>query len=86
MHPVLVDLRARLARSQRPDRIFEVTVDAARAAGLVGRGRVLDSTPWCDAVPTMDTVTVIRSAIRGLLAVADAEGETEVRAVLALRG
>ncbi|MCA1681757.1 MAG: transposase [Actinobacteria bacterium] len=83
VHTVLVDMRARLARSQRPDRIFEVTVDAARAAGLVGRRRVLDSTPLYDAVATMDTVTLIRSAIRGLLAVADAELETELRAVLA---
>jgi hypothetical protein len=44
VHTVLVDMRARLAWSARPDRIFEVTVEAARAAGLVGRRRVLDST------------------------------------------
>lgn len=44
---------------------------AARRAGLVGRRRVLDSTPLYDAVATVDTVTLIRSAIRGLLAVAD---------------
>ena len=60
VHTVLVDLRARLARSARPDRIFEVTLDAARAAGLVGRRRVLDSTPLYDAVATMDTVTLVR--------------------------
>src|SRR5512140_2426560 len=45
VHTVLVDMRARLARSGRPDRIFEVTLEAARKAGLVGRRRVLDSTP-----------------------------------------
>ena len=67
MHTVLVDMRARLARSARPDRIFEVTLEAARAAGLVGRRRVLDSTPLYDAVATLDTVTLVRSAIRGLL-------------------
>ena len=67
VHTVLVDMRARLARSARPDRIFEVTVEVARAAGLVGRRRVLDSTPLYDAVATMDTVTLVRSAIRGLL-------------------
>ena len=67
VHTVLVDMRARLARSARPDRIFEVTLEAARAAGLVGRRRVLDSTPLYDAVATMDTVTLVRSAIRGLL-------------------
>src|ERR1700684_2644129 len=38
VHTVLVDMRARLARSAKPDRIFEVTLEAARAAGLVGRG------------------------------------------------
>jgi hypothetical protein len=73
VHTVLVDMRARLAASQRPDRIFEVTLEAARAAGLVGRKRVLDSAPLYDAVATMDTVTLIRSAIRGLLRAADAD-------------
>jgi IS5 family transposase len=69
-HTVLVDMRARLARSERPNRIFERTLEVARAAGLVGARRVLDSTPLYDAVATMDTVTLVRSAIRGLLAVA----------------
>jgi hypothetical protein len=82
VHTVLVDMRARLARSDRPNRIFEVTLEAAKQAGLVGRRRVLDSTPLYDAVATMDTVTLIRSAIRGLLKVADAELEPELRAVL----
>src|SRR6266851_3944087 len=63
VHTVLVDMRARLARSKRPDRIFEVTLEAARQAGLVGRRRVLDSTALYDAVATMDTVTLVRSAI-----------------------
>ena len=36
-----------------------------------------------DAVATMDTVTLIRSAIRGVLAVAELELERECRAVLA---
>src|SRR6266516_3856683 len=71
VHTVLVDMRARLARSGRPDRIFEVTLDAARKAGLVGRRRVLDSTPLYDAVATMDTVTLVRSAVRGLLRACD---------------
>ncbi len=69
-HTVLVDMRARLARSERPNRIFERTLEVARAAGLVGVRRVLDSTPLYDAVATMDTVTLVRSAIRGLLAAA----------------
>jgi hypothetical protein len=82
VHTVLVDMRARLARSARPDRIFEVTLDAARAAGLVGRRRVLDSTPLYDAVATMDTVTLVRSAIRGLLRACDRELAAGLRAVL----
>lgn len=81
-HTVLVDMRARLARSERPDRIRDVTIDAAREAGLVGVRRVLDSTPLYDAVATMDTITLIRSAIRGLLRVADDRLEAELRAVL----
>jgi len=80
-HTVLVDMRARLARSARPDRIFEVTKGAARQAGLVGRRRVLDSTALYDAVTTMDTVSLLRSGVRGLLAAAG-EREPGLRALL----
>ena len=82
-HTVLVDMRARLAASARPERIFAVTVAAARQAGLVGVRRVLDSTPLYDAVATMDTVTLLGAAIRGLLKVADERLEAELRGVLA---
>jgi len=82
VHTVLVDMRARLARSRAPDRIFEAVLGVAKAAGLVGRRRVLDSTPIYDAVATMDTVTLIRSAIRGLLKAAEDELEDELRGVL----
>ncbi|MGH9061284.1 MAG: transposase, partial [Acidimicrobiales bacterium] len=81
-HTVLVDMRARLARSDRPRRIFEATLSAAGDAGLIGAKRVLDSTPLYDAVATMDTITLIRSAIRGLLKVAGAELEAELRALV----
>ncbi|HEV8557899.1 MAG TPA: IS1182 family transposase [Actinophytocola sp.] len=81
-HTVLVDMRERLRGSDRPDRVFEVALTAAREAGLVGRRRVLDSTPLYDSVTTMDTVTLIRSAIRGLLNVADPVLEQRLRAVL----
>ena len=81
-HTVLVDMRERLRRSDRPDRVFEVALGAARQAGLLGRRRVLDSTPLYDAVATMDTVTLIRSAIRGLLAAAGADLAAPLRAVL----
>jgi hypothetical protein len=82
-HTVLVDMRARLAASARPERIFAVTVAAARQAGLVGVRRVLDSTPLYDAVATMDTVTLLGAAIRGVLRVADGRLEAELRGVLA---
>jgi hypothetical protein len=81
-HTVLVDMRERLRKSTRPDRVFEVALEAAAAAGLVGRRRVLDSTPLYDAVATMDTITLIRSALRGLLKVADEELEAELCAAL----
>jgi hypothetical protein len=81
-HTVLVDMRERLRRSQHPDRIFEVALHAAREAGLLGRRRVLDSTPLYDAVATMDTITLIRSAIRGLLTAAGRGLATELRVVL----
>jgi hypothetical protein len=82
VHTVLVDMRARLARSARPDRIFQVVLDVARQAGVVGRRRVLDSTPIYDAVATMDTITLIRSAIRGLFAAVDPDLAVALRAMI----
>jgi hypothetical protein len=82
-HTVLVDMRARLAASARPERIFEVTVAAARQAGLVGVRRVLDSTPLYDAVATMDTVTLLGAGIRGVLKAADQTLAGALRGVLA---
>jgi hypothetical protein len=80
-HTVLVDMRARLAGSEHPERIFEAALEAARGAGLVGRRRVLDSTALYDAVATMDTVTLLRSGIRGLLRVAGSR-EPALRSLL----
>lgn len=82
VHTVLVDMRARLRRSQNPDRIFETVLDIAKKAGLIGRKRVLDSTALYDAVATQDTVTMIRSAIRQLLKASDAALEKELRGLL----
>jgi hypothetical protein len=78
-HTVLVDMRERLRHSERPDRIFEIGLGVARDAGLVGHRRVLDSTPLYDAVATMDTITLIGSAIRSLLKVSGATLEAELR-------
>lgn len=80
VHTVLVDMRARLRESQRPNRIFEAVLEVAREAGLVGRKRVLDSTPLYDAVATQDTVTLIRSAIRSLLGLVEGPLKGELRA------
>lgn len=82
VHTVLVGMRMRLLNSERPNRIFDAVLDVAKGAGLVGRRRVLDSTPLFDAVATMDTVTLLRSGLRKLLKVADDELEAELRAVL----
>jgi hypothetical protein len=81
-HTVLVDFRARLDRSTDKRRIFDRSVEVAGEAGLVGAKRVLDSTPLYDAVATMDTITLIRSAIRGLLKVADAVLEAQLRGLI----
>jgi hypothetical protein len=81
-HTVLVDLRARLRRSEDPDRIFRVTCALARRVGLVGVRRVLDSAPLEDAVTTQDTVTMIRGAIRGLLRACPPALEGKVRELL----
>ena len=81
-HTVLVGMRARLAASDRPRRIFEAVLEVARSAGALSQNRVLDSAPIYDAVATQDTVTMLRAAIRGVLeAAGDAEGA--VRGLLA---
>ena len=78
-HQVLVEMRQRLRSSERPNRIFETVIDAAKAAGLVGRKRVLDSTALYDAVATQDTATLVRSALVGLLAAVEPEVAAQMR-------
>jgi hypothetical protein len=72
-HPtVLVGMRNRLRKSDRPRRLFEDVTATAVAAGLLrGRRRVIDSTPLFDAVATQDTVIQLRAAIRKVLSVTD---------------
>ena len=83
VHTVLVDMRARL-RGFGARRTGSSTACSRwrRRRGMVGRRRVLDSTPLYDAVATQDTVTMIRSAIRGLLRVSEESLATELRGVL----
>jgi len=82
VHTVLVDMRARLRGSKRPNRIFDKVLEIAKQAGLVGRKRVLDSTALYDAVATQDTVTMIRSSIRLLLKAAPEQLVAKLRSAL----
>jgi hypothetical protein len=67
---VLVDMRARLARSARPDRIFEVTVEAcasgptSRRFGAIGLLEASDGRcPRCSSIqhPAAETTTSCRT-------------------------
>ena len=69
-HTVLVGMRARLAASSQPRRIFDAVLVAARQAGALSVRRVLDSVPIYDAVATQDTTTMLHRAIRAVLAAA----------------
>ena len=79
---LLVDMRARLRNSTTPDRIFLAVLDVAKKANLVGKKRIVDSTALYDAVATQDTVTLVRSAIVGVLRGVDQETATGLRAHL----
>jgi len=78
---LLVDMRARLRESTKPDRIFHAVLDVAKQANLVGKKRIVDSTALYDAVATQDTVTLVRSAIVGVLRVVDPETAVALRAL-----
>jgi len=79
---LLVDMRARLRNSAAPDRIFQTVLDVAKKAKLVGSKRIVDSTALYDAVATQDTVTLVRSAIVGVLRVVDEETAAQLRKAL----
>ncbi len=82
-HTVLVGMRARLAASGAPRRIFDATLEVARSAGALSQRRVLDSAPIYDAVATQDTVTMLRAAIRGVFEAADRDLGAIVRGAVA---
>jgi IS5 family transposase len=65
-YSVLTYWRARLRRSERPERIFDAVREVIDATGVLNgkRRRALDSTLLDDAVATQDTVTQLVSAIR----------------------
>jgi len=79
---LLVDMRARLRNSEAPDRIFETVLEVAKQANLIGKKRIVDSTALYDAVATQDTVTLVRSAIVGVLRVVDEATATGLRELL----
>ncbi|MFJ6212299.1 IS1182 family transposase [Streptomyces sp. NPDC092296] len=66
---LLAYFRRRLARSARPNRIFEAVREVVNATGVLkGRHRrALDSTVLDDAVATQDTVTQLVAAVRAVI-------------------
>lgn len=68
-HVVLVEFRARLVRHAMVGFLNERVLAVAKRAGVIGHRRVVDSTGVADSVLTQDTITLIRSAVRGCLKV-----------------
>ncbi|MFF7365469.1 transposase, partial [Streptomyces sp. NPDC008125] len=66
---LLAYFRRRLARSARPNRVFEAVREVVKATGVLkGRHRrALDSTVLDDAVATQDTVTQLVAAVRAVI-------------------
>ncbi|MFD3875838.1 IS1182 family transposase [Streptomyces sp. NPDC058623] len=66
---LLAYFRRRLARSARPNRVFEAVREVVRATGVLKgkHRRALDSTDLDDAVATQDTVTQTIAAIRAVI-------------------
>jgi hypothetical protein len=62
----LVYWRRRIARSKRPDRVFDAVAEVIAETGILRgrRKRCVDSTVFDDAVATQDTVTQLVAAIR----------------------
>ena len=66
---LLAYFRRRLARSARPNRIFEAVREVVHATGVLKtrQRRALDSTVLDDAVATQDTVTQLVAAVRRVI-------------------
>lgn len=66
---LLAYFRRRLARSTRPNRVFESMREVVNATGVLKgkHRRALDSTVLDDAVATQDTVTQIIAAVRAVI-------------------
>jgi Transposase DDE domain/Transposase domain (DUF772) len=74
---VLVYWRRRIARSDRPDRVFDAVARVIAETGILRgrRKRCVDSTVFDDAVATQDTVTQLVAAIRRVARVVAGGGE-----------
>lgn len=66
-HVCLVEFRARVVRAGMAGFFNDKLLSLARRAGVIGHRRVVDSTAIADCVMTMDTVTLISSAMRRCL-------------------
>ena len=73
---VLSVLRARIAASKTPDRIFTQVLEFAKTSGMtIGNKRALDSTALLDSVATKSTLTMMRDVITEIISEAQAIGE-----------
>jgi Transposase DDE domain/Transposase domain (DUF772) len=81
-HVCLVEFRARVVRAEMAGFFNEKLLSLAKAAGVIGHRRVIDSTGIADCVVTMDTITLIRSATRHVL---ERFARLEKKAVATLR-
>jgi Transposase DDE domain/Transposase domain (DUF772) len=73
----LVYWRKRIAKSGRPDRVFDAVAGVIAQTGILRgrRKRCVDSTVFDDAVATQDTVTQLVAAIRKVARVVAGAGE-----------
>ncbi|WP_405682504.1 IS1182 family transposase [Streptomyces sp. NBC_01238] len=78
---LLAYFRRRLARSTRPNRVFEAVREVVKATGVLKgkHRRALDSTVLDDAVATQDTVTQLIAAVRAVIR--EVPGADQVAAV-----
>src|ERR1019366_3934264 len=73
----LVHWRKRIAKSERPDRVFDAVAELIAQTGILHgrRKRCVDSTVSGDAVATQDTVTQLMAAMRKVARVVPGAGE-----------
>jgi hypothetical protein len=73
----LVYWRKRIAKSDRPDRVFDAVAQVIAKTGILAgrRKRVIDSTVFDDAVATQDTCTQLMAAMRKVARVVPGAGQ-----------